>query len=165
MKLVNVSDEDVVKFMQKIHADPCDIDLFVNTRCGLHSGFPKCCVAFHTNYYLPMWEAVHSLLDETKDGEDYMNLLDTNPMYNALDTIHFRHVEWAEGLMAKMRVKTPCYPCHACLLKGNFATKWAACDCDNIDYEKFDVVHKALLKRLKIITDEDDNEIEQLATA
>lgn len=51
-------------------------------RCGLWSGFPPCCVAYHTLVWDPLLTCTEVLADSMKDGgESYVVQLIDGPIY------------------------------------------------------------------------------------
>jgi hypothetical protein len=46
----------ILKAVESIGADPYDEGIFMLVECGLHSGFPICCIEFFVKDYMPIVE-------------------------------------------------------------------------------------------------------------
>lgn len=91
---------------RELGVDPADRCAVAMIECGLHSGIPRCCVAFFVKVWWPYWV----MLDE--------------PPSRAKKTAHVAFDEYS-----RWTTRPGYVPCPACVIDGNFV-EVLPCECE-----------------------------------
>jgi hypothetical protein len=112
----------IIKIVEAIGEDPQDEGVFKLVECGLHSGFPQCCIEFFVKTYWPIMTVTSSM---NAHGETLEELFDRASLQQATA---LRAMERYRTTVFKSRVIEPGYvPCPHCLSRGRFV-KVKRCD-------------------------------------
>ena len=111
----------IVKVAKSIGEDPCDMSIFMSIECGLHSGFPVCCIEFWVKTYKPIVTIADSL---NAHGETFAELLNrASPLQAAAMGAMGHH-----GKIVELAGLSPGYiPCPRCLVERKLV-KVRKCD-------------------------------------
>ncbi len=153
MRDSNVEDDNVIKFLQQIKAEPDDWANFLTARCGLHSGIPKCCVAHFVKVMMPLWDA---LPDNCLDAEVYDAMSEAE---QSIFNICYGYMFWWRPT-DKQPEEWPAYtPCPSCLINNTIVPELKKCNCVT-KRDKIAIRHDKALERAGIESDEDEDEEE-----
>jgi hypothetical protein len=111
----------VLKTVESIGADPYDEGIFMLVECGLHSGFPICCIEFFVRGYWPLMEHMSSL---NAHGESVRELLDRASLQQATA---LRAMERYRDAVRRSDVTPGYIPCPRCL-KSRRTVRVRCCD-------------------------------------
>jgi hypothetical protein len=118
-----VTPEYVIAFIKKIHEDPTNFGTFWTVYCGMHSGIPECCIAYHVKISIKLW--YH--LPLTNEEMDELEADPDDPDHDFLRIAYSYMDWWRKGKDPEKWA--PYTPCPACLLKREFVMELADCDC------------------------------------